>query len=353
MKLIDLGERTIIDEILFPRYDRNVGIPRFGDDCAFILELNRNTAGILIATTDPCPQPMATFLGFTSLYYWGWLLSAINLSDIAAAGGRPLGLLTSLILPNETEVDDFVRLLDGIDDCCHLCDTSVVGGNLKEGPSIDLTATALAICHNSRCVSRIGCESGDSIIVIGELGNFWAGVLATKYNLDIEPKVKEFLLKNVLKPTPKVHIGYELARRNLMNSCIDNSDGLYPSLLQLATANNVRMDIIADNMVFIPEIQSVSRLLGIEPVNLIFGWGDWQLIGCTNPRNLSEIREIVKEHDTQIHEIGHVNDGKGVYLTFKGKTRMMPEIDSQRFTSGSFFTSGIDSYIDDIVNLHL
>src|SRR5437868_5550458 len=120
----DLGERTIIREILAPRY--SPAAESFGDDCVAIA----HAQGFVIITTDPCPPPMAMQVGFPDLLYRGWLLATINLSDLAAAGARPLGLLTSLQLPATTPTEDFERLLDGIDECCAEHGTAVLGGNL-------------------------------------------------------------------------------------------------------------------------------------------------------------------------------------------------------------------------------
>ena len=174
-RLVDFGERRIIEEILRPRYEAQ-GVNHFGEDCAFVTGSFDRT-GTIVATTDPCPEPMAYVLGFSDLYYRGWLLATINLSDLAAEGARPLGLLTSLTLPNETTIEQFVRLLDGIDDCCKLSETCVVGGNLKEGRRIELTGTAIGLCEKDRFLLRSGCRPGDLIVVVGDLGLFWAGVL--------------------------------------------------------------------------------------------------------------------------------------------------------------------------------
>src|SRR5437870_493268 len=126
-RLDDLGERRIINEILRRRYGASES-DHFGDDCAFVSNVNDLPKGQIVATTDPCPEPIASVLGFTDFYYRGWLLATINLSDLAAAGARPLGLLTSLVLKNETTVNQLLRLLDGIDACCSQCETRVIGG---------------------------------------------------------------------------------------------------------------------------------------------------------------------------------------------------------------------------------
>ena len=113
---------------------------QFGDDAAIIdLSLAEED---LVVTTDPCPVPMAWTLGFDDYYYYGWLLATINLSDLAAMGATPVGLVNSLVLPPETTVASFERLLDGFDESCERAGAIALGGNIKEG-SLQCGATAL------------------------------------------------------------------------------------------------------------------------------------------------------------------------------------------------------------------
>jgi thiamine-monophosphate kinase len=344
-RLIDIGERAIISQVLNKRYASEEK-PSFGNDCAYLGHTNDFPNRILIATTDPCPEPMAAILGFNDLYYRGWLLVTINLSDLGATGARPLGLLTSLVLPNTMPIESFMRLLDGIDDCCKRCGTQVVGGNLKEGKTIDMSATAIGVCDEGKSLTRKGCRSGDLIVVIGDLGLFWAGVLAKKENIKISKKQKSHLLRNILTPLPKVKIGYEIAKRSLLTCSIDNSDGLYPSLLQLAEINNSDFHIDMSTITFSEDVLYVSSKLDLDPVRLSMGWGDWQLIGCIDPLRLDELRALCNDNEVELHSIGVVKDGNGVTMEHRGKNGSMFPLDSQRFSNDSWFTAGIDSYIE-------
>lgn len=346
-RLEDLGERRIIDEILRKRYGQIEG-EHFGDDCAFVAQVSHLT-GRIVATTDPCPMPMASLLGFTDLYYWGWLLATINLSDLAAAGARPLGLLTSLILRNDTHVDDFIRLLDGIDECCSASSTRVVGGNLKEGEKMDLTATAIGICKTDSTLSRTGCKQDDLFVALGDLGLFWAGVLSLRNGL-IPVSEQEVLLRNVLKPTPKVRLAQELASRRLLTACLDNSDGLYPSALQLAHANSCQVCLRFDTVKFTPEVSAAASRLQVDPVRLAVGWGDWQLLVCCDPANLTELINVSQSYGIPATVIGKIRSGAGVMLEYQGTSGQMAEIDSERFTKASWFTSGVDGYISQLID---
>ncbi len=342
-RLDELGERRIINEILRPRYGKDAS-DRFGDDCAAVFETDALPGRVVVATTDPCPEPVASILGYDDLYYRGWLLATINLSDLAASGAKPLGLLTSLILPNELSVGAFTRLLDGIDECCQVSGTRVLGGNIKEGPRIDLTATAIGSFDQGRGLSRRGCGAGDLLVVVGDLGLFWAGVVGLKRGLFLNQHQDE-LLRNILTPTPKVKVAQAISDKGLLTACIDNSDGLYPSVAQLAEINGLQMLVNFEGVVFSPEVLYSSSLTGISPLRFALGWGDWQLIGCCQATNLELLRETVFSHSTQLHVIGEVRSGEGVLLHDKSAFKTMAPIDSQRFTTDSWFTIGLDAYL--------
>jgi thiamine-monophosphate kinase len=347
-RLDELGERRIIEEILRPRYGSHKW-ERFGDDCAFVADGSVVGSGYVVATTDPCPEPMAAFLGYTDLYYRGWLLATINLSDLAAAGARPLGFLSSLVLKNDTTVQQLNRLLDGIDDCCRACGARVVGGNLKEGSKIDLTGTAIGVCNNGKGLSRVGCQNGDLVAVIGELGLFWAGTLSVMRNIRSDYD-KAVLLRNVLTPLPKVHVSQDIADRKLLTACLDNSDGLYPSLVQLSDLNQLQMYVRADAISYSAEVLHICSLLAVDPLRLALGWGDWQLIGCCHPTNLNALRTASDAHGVPLHVIGEVRHGRGVVLEYKERVAEMNPLDSQRFTRDSWFTAGLGSYVDALMN---
>jgi len=198
-KLSDLGERQIIQDILSARYEAHFD-SYFGNDCAIVSPIGSIEGDTLIATTDPCPPPMADYLGFDDLYYWGWLLATINLSDLAAAGAHPISLLTSLVLPNELKINAFESLLNGIDDCCGLFDTNVVGGNIKESDQINLSATAIGSCFEKELMSRTGAHEGDLVVAIGDLGLFWAGVVSIQQGISWDPETELELFRKGLRP---------------------------------------------------------------------------------------------------------------------------------------------------------
>ena len=103
-----------------------------------------------------------------------------------------------------------------------------------------------------------------------------------------------------------------------------------------------------EEVIFPREVLEVSSGLQIEPIRLALGWGDWQLVATCSPNDLNRVREISKRHEVPLHVLGEVQNGAGVTLKCsEGVGKMFP-LDSQRFTRDSWFTAGLESYIEQI-----
>jgi thiamine-monophosphate kinase len=347
LTLRDLGERQIVRGLLASRYGG--GATPFGDDCATLPDIPEGA--IVVASTDPCPPPMAYALGFEDEYYRGWLVATINLSDLAAAGATPAGLLSSLILPAAMQVSSFERLLDGIDACCAQVGTASVGGNLKEGRDVDVAATAVGYVEEGRPLSRSGARAGDLVVCLGELGSFWAGSLMVRQGLGLEDGHP--LLNNVLTPLPKVAVGAALRGDGLLRCAIDNSDGLQPSLAQLAEASGVGISLQLDSWEFSPGVRDAAEALGTLPHRLALGWGDWQLVGSCATDRLSKVELVAAREEVEVHVVGEVVEGTGVSARFDGREGPLMRLESERFVTSSWFSVGLDGYIEQMLQTPL
>ena len=341
LTLGDLGERKIIRDVLRPRYG---GARRFGDDCASV-RLSQNRGVVLVATTDPCPPPMAAYLGIGDWFHSGWLLATINFSDLAAAGASPLGLLTSYNLPSSMPMDHFERLLDGVDGCCSAVGTQVLGGNLKESESIELSGTAFGTCSEALQVGRRGARVGDNALVIGDVGAFWAGTLGVRAGAINVDNLEHPLLRNILTPLPKVEVCAALAQEGLLRAAIDNSDGLYPSLGQLADASGLGVTVFPDEIVYSSEVTAAAAALGLEVFRLGLGWGDWQVVAAVAPEVTQRAIELSEGLGVPCCVAARFREGSGVEVAYDGVTGPLMKLDSERFTKASWFSAGIEGYI--------
>jgi thiamine-monophosphate kinase len=179
-----LGEREaikIIEHLI--KSDAVVGI---GDDCAAIDIGNR----YLLITTDMMVTKWHMPKGMGP-YDIGWSIIAVNLSDIAAMGGKPLGLVTAIGITRGHPIEFLEQMVDGMNDCARRFNTSVVGGDTKEHEDLVLCGTAFGEVDKDKILLRKGAKPGDSIAVTGVLGRAGAGYHSIKRGLGLSDAVAE------------------------------------------------------------------------------------------------------------------------------------------------------------------
>jgi len=293
-KLSDFGERKAIDLIsnLLSKGDVAVGI---GDDCA-ALEFGED---FLLVSTDMIAEKTHIPEVMTP-WQIGWFIVSINLSDIAAKGGRPLGLVLSLGLPKDTTELFLKELTKGANDCATKYGTTIIGGDTKENSQITICGTAFGTVRKDEFMSRKGAKPGDIVAVTGTLGKAGAGYFALQH------KVKGEILKDILEPQPKIKEGRTLAKQKIVTSCMDISDGLSSSLYQLQELNKVGFEIKKNRIPLSPSLLDLSKKhteLDVYEYALHFG-GDYELLLTISPGTFEQTREkltaigtVTKEQD--------------------------------------------------------
>jgi thiamine-monophosphate kinase len=287
--------------------------------------------------------------GFIDEYFRGWLLATINLSDIAAAGGRPLGLLTSLVLPRSMLLSDFTRLLDGIDDCCKASGTRVIGGNLKEGQAVDVQATALGFVPRTVRMRRSGCSVGDVLAVVGDVGLFWSAFGTALRGVEWPTEYSSEFQRNLLTPRPKLVEGQVLADRARLSSCMDNSDGLYPSIAALLGNSGYGAIVDFDSVSWPQSVSWAAGRLGCTPGALALGWGDWSLVCTLHPSALQMAQDDLAAVGGAVVPIGRITSDEGIKVLESGLVGRMRPVDSERFAADSWFQAGIEAYLDELL----
>ena len=333
----DLGERAIVRDIV-PEY-----CSLAGDDCALVSLPGRD----IVVTTDPVPEPAAKLIGNDPDPYWmGWLLVVINLSDLAVAGAQPICFVAAIEAPPELPVEQLRRFLAGIADACREEGVLYAGGNLRERDKLHAVGTAVGQCAPGRGVSRHGAAIGDVLVSVGDGGPFWRDALLARQGHGLGEKEDSPLFR----PRSQSSAMRKLAEARLVKAAIDNSDGLLPSLAQLAKTNclGVRLDL--DSL----PAPAGSEKLKIDPVRLWLGWGDWNVVAAIQPEALDEVRTLAASAGSSVTQIGVVTGGDPAVTLRRGeKTAPAPRLESERFAKDSWFSSGLDGYIDLLLSVEL
>lgn len=282
--LAELGEREILATVLRPRYQDTVG---FGDDCV-VLPRAGFDGGELVATTDNCPAPLVDKLGERDLFRTGWLLVTVNLSDLAAAGATPLGLVMNYTLPGHTKVRELRRLLDGVDACAARHNTAVVGGDLRDGDTMQLSATAIGQCVAGRRLGRRGGVVGDRLLLIGSPGYLWAHALLVGGQARLPHPAADDVRERAHRPMAQLVAGRLLAQSGLTRAAMDVSDGLYATVRTICETNQlgavVHTDVRLD-----PVLTEVCAQSGVRPFDLAQTWGDWGLVAVVGAADVATV----------------------------------------------------------------
>lgn len=324
----DIGERSLIRDYLRPRYARNT--TNFGDDTAVVPNLSMGSCTV-VATTDPCPDPAASLIGIESADTFGHLLATIALSDLAAAGADPTGLLVSIELPRSTPVDEFLQLLDGLDRCCACAGTAVLGGNLKDSPRRSATAFALGTCETDP-MTRSGAQPGDLVAIFGSVGLAWTRILAESHGVPLSKAERDRCEDVLVWPRPLVSLGSQLRRRVAPNACTDASDGLMAAIAQLATASGVGVCLDLDSIEYGEATLAVARQLAIEPWAIARSWGDWQLLCAVPPDRREQASALAAELSCPVQYAGEFTEAVGVGGRLRDRSGDLHVLDSERFT---------------------
>jgi thiamine-monophosphate kinase len=254
-RFCDLGESALIARIARRAgsvSSRDWGL-RIGDDAALL----RPKAGDEIAlSTDAQIEGTHFRFGRESARTIGRRALAVNLSDLAAMGARPVGALLSLAAPASAKVADLDAVIDGFvaEGARHGC--PLVGGNLARADQWVLDVTVVGRCRRGRALRRRGARPGDGLYVTGTLG----GAALARLSAD----ARGGRLTRV--PTPRLEAGQALARLPGVRACLDVSDGLATDLAHLLEAEGVGAELEPDRLPAPAGLRRGCRALGLDPL---------------------------------------------------------------------------------------
>jgi len=306
-QLNEILENKVINNLIsgFERSPDQLNRPHESD--AEIIQL-----GILklAVTTDNISEEITTGL-YDDPYLIGWMIVTVNMSDLAADGATPIGILISEIIPKTFSEEKRKELQRGISDACKACSTFVLGGDTNEGEKLILTGTAIGTIKNEKPLSRLGCKHRDILYSSGKLGNGNAYAISKLIS-----KTKTF---TDYKPVAQIETSKIIIR--YASCCMDTSDGLISTLDQLMRLNEVGFEL-TDNLDKIIDEDSLnySKRLNIPPWMLLAGQhGEFELV-FTIPQKLNEafLSEASKIGFNPI-ELGKVISDKKVIIPLYGK----------------------------------
>lgn len=302
MDLTTLGEFGLIAQIkkAFPETNEFTGI---GDDCA-ILPQSDNLETLV--STDMLIEGTHFLKEDINPYQLGWKSAAVNISDIAAMGGKPVATFLSVALPKDTErnwIDEFIR---GYKDISLRYDTVLLGGDTTQSPDrICINVCVIGQCQKGTAKLRKDACIGDAICVTGPLGDSAAGLRLILEGLKDDQEAEELIEKHYL-PHPRVEEGLRLGANPKVHAMMDISDGVASDLRHILDACGHGAEIALRSL---PLSAALRRLCERR------GWPADQLALCGG-EDYELLFTIDSEAETQLdvphYVIGHITAAPGL-----------------------------------------
>lgn len=286
-----------------------------GDDTA-VLQVGSHT---LLWAADMLVESIHFRLDWIDPASLGWKALAVNLSDIAAMGGAPVGALLSIALAPEytgTWLDGFT---DGLLECARAFGVALLGGDTNRAPWMVIDVSVLGMVEGAPVLRR-GAQVGDWILVTGALGASRAGLQALLTGapnaLDLTPH---------FRPVPRLQAGAR-ARALGATAMMDLSDGLAADLPKLLRASGCGAIIRLSQLPIHPLAHQWATATGADPALFAFlGGEDYELLITAPPEHARRMLEqLPAQTGVALTVIGEVTDTPELWLEHPDGTRTSP-----------------------------
>jgi len=279
-----------------------------GDDAAVLRD------GLVIST-DLAVEGVHFRLDWISPEEAGYRAAIGALSDLAAMGASPVGMLASVAVPSGTDgADAGQELMRGVRSASVEAGGALLGGDLTRSPG-PLLVDVVVLGRTARPLLRSGVRPGDELWVTGVLGGA-AGAVAVWGSGGEPPRS---LRTAFARPVARIPESGWLVEAGVRGG-LDLSDGLAGDAAHLAAAASVAVRLEADLVPVHPDLASGVLPAGVEPLALaLHGGDDYELLVAAPPGALApRVEEFLELFDLVLTRVGRVGEGSGVEIVPPG-----------------------------------
>ncbi|MFC3713426.1 thiamine-phosphate kinase [Sphingoaurantiacus capsulatus] len=299
-----MRERTLIDRLLKPLAghpaargladDAAVLAPPLGRDLVFTHDVL--ACGIHYLPADPASDI-------------AWKLLAVNLSDLAAMGARPVGVLMGLALSATEDEAWLTAFTGGLKRALDRWEVPLLGGDTVTGlDRAVLGLTAIGQVPAGGALARGGAKPGDDLYVTGTIGDAGLGLAIAKG----EAPADKFLLNRFRRPEPRLATGAGLV--GLASAAMDVSDGLLIDAERLAAASGVAVDLDLAALPLSDAAAARTARSNEALVERATAGDDYELLFAVAPVRAAEVATLAEASRLRLTRIGAVAEGKGLKI---------------------------------------
>ena len=279
-----------------------------GDDCA----LWQIQPGMQLAVSTDMLVEGRHFLSTVPPKRLGHKALAVNLSDLAASGAKPVAFTLALAMPriDEAWLQGFSAGLLALADQ-HTCE--LVGGDTTQGP-LTICITVMGEVPPGDALLRQGAQVGDDIYISGSVGDARLALEVMRGQLSLSASDFESCRQRMEQPQPRIALG--LALRGVANACIDVSDGLAGDLGHVLKASQVgavlTTDWVQDSAAISVAMQSLPFARRLDMA--LAGGDDYELLFTAAPEQAEAVQHAANEADVSVTCIGRITTGSGLHV---------------------------------------
>jgi thiamine-monophosphate kinase len=236
-----------------------------------------------------------------------WKLIAVNLSDLAAKGARPVGALLGYSLG---EADWDAAFADGLRLASEALGVPLLGGDTVSVPAGSARCFGLTAIGEATgpVPSRAGASAGDLLWVSGSIGDSGAGLRIARGERD----GPEELLRRYRRPRPRLEAGQALAP--LVSAMMDVSDGLLIDASRMAAASRCLVEVELDTVPLSAALLETAGEDRSARLDAATAGDDYELLFAAPPEAATAILALSERLGLPLSRIGRFADGHGLAL---------------------------------------
>lgn len=290
-------KRSVFKQIRHRR-DEILIRPNVGEDCSYVDTTNSE---VMILSTDPITGTVNDI---------GKLAVHITANDIASSGGEMIGIMVTLLLPEDTKEQELKRIMMDLEENCKELNIEIMGGHTEVTKAVNqaiISVTGVGKISKEDMVTTSGLEVGQDIVMTK-----WAGLegtaiiakdqeeaLLTRYTRDFIGSAKTFM--DHISVVKEAKIGKQYGVTSMHDV---TEGGMYGALWEIGSASNVGLEIDLKKILIRQETVEICEFFDLNPYLLISS--GCMLMGTHQGASLVE---ALKKEGIEAAVIGKVVEG--------------------------------------------
>ena len=279
-----------------------------GDDCALLTP----APGTQLAISSDMLVEGRHFFPNANPVKLGHKCLAVNLSDLAAMGAKPVAFTLALSLP-EAKPEWLAAFSEGLFKLADAHGCELIGGDTTKGP-LNICITVFGELPSGQALRRDAARAGDDVWISGTLGDARLALAGCRQEIMLDTAAIEAAAVRLDEPIPRVALG--IALRGVAHAAIDISDGLIGDLGHVLQRSGVGATVNVDALPAGPTLERRSQ--DMRRRFALAGGDDYELCFTAPVSKRDAVTAAARAAATTVTRVGSIEAAAGLRLTDAG-----------------------------------